>query len=357
MCQTSLRRYSTITCYNRRTKKSSRSSLPNPKKNSWVWGGGGLPRKPQAIARLPGPEDEMNSALRGLRRGPKVYVDDMLGRLLLQNSSCLRNMTHWSPVFVGLALLVQVHFALGLRPEQFQKVVEEATAKTVEPGNPTLYCCHDWDAKENKCCQQQCASSLDLPMWGEPGRGLVQGLASFLLRLAGLQVFWSRQEASAGCSILRFQLVSCLIDPVRFPMARLAAYVLACGLLIAGAMRPDASSVSQDQLLKMIQNLQGRVAVLEGQHGTKSRTSLCCSIHDENGEFDNYCTADAEASCGSTNTEKTFRVRVDNEFCAGEETCFPFNGRGVDHAGVDDVTFCQSMPDQILLHREGCPHA
>ena len=54
-----------------------------------------------------------------------------------------------------------------------------------------------------------------------------------------------RQEASAGCSILRFQLVSCLIDPVRFPMARLAAYVLACGLLIAGAMRPDASSVSQ----------------------------------------------------------------------------------------------------------------
>ena len=28
-------------------------------------------------------------------------------------------------------------------------------------------------------------------------------------------------------------------------MARLAAYVLACGLLIAGAMRPDASSVSQ----------------------------------------------------------------------------------------------------------------
>jgi len=100
-------------------------------------------------------------------------------------------------------------------------------------------------------------------------------------------------------------------------MARLAAYVLACGLLIAGAMRPDASSVSQDQLLKMIQNLQGRVAVLEGQHGTKSRTSLCCSIHDENGEFDNYCTADAEASCGSTNTENSFRARVDNEFCAG----------------------------------------
>ena len=54
-----------------------------------------------------------------------------------------------------------------------------------------------------------------------------------------------RQEASAGCSILRFQLVSCLIDPVRFPMARLAAYVLACGLLIAGAMRPDASSPTE----------------------------------------------------------------------------------------------------------------
>ena len=49
MCQTSLRRYSTITCYNRRTKKSSRSSLPNPKIHGF--GGGGA--STQAASHCP----------------------------------------------------------------------------------------------------------------------------------------------------------------------------------------------------------------------------------------------------------------------------------------------------------------
>eukprot|EP00437_Effrenium_voratum_P007904 CAMPEP_0181435090 /NCGR_PEP_ID=MMETSP1110-20121109/20153_1 /TAXON_ID=174948 /ORGANISM="Symbiodinium sp., Strain CCMP421" /LENGTH=198 /DNA_ID=CAMNT_0023558613 /DNA_START=60 /DNA_END=656 /DNA_ORIENTATION=+ len=73
-------------------------------------------------------------------------------------------MTHWSPAFVGLSLLAQVHFAFCLRPEQFQKAVEEASAKTVEPDKPTLYCCHDWVAKKNKCYPHNCPSANDLPL-------------------------------------------------------------------------------------------------------------------------------------------------------------------------------------------------
>ena len=65
---------------------------------------------------------------------------------------------------MGLSLLAQVHFASCLRPEQFQKAVEEASAKTVEPDTPTLYCCHDWVAKENKCYPHDCPSANDLPL-------------------------------------------------------------------------------------------------------------------------------------------------------------------------------------------------
>ncbi|CAE7604199.1 unnamed protein product, partial [Symbiodinium sp. CCMP2456] len=72
-------------------------------------------------------------------------------------------------------------------------------------------------------------------------------------------------------------------------MARLAAAVLACGLLFAGAVREDALRLQKDsdELLKMIRDLQGRVSALEGQRGSESK-SRCCSMF-TGGEVVGYC--------------------------------------------------------------------
>mmetsp|Transcript_130395 Transcript_130395/g.309395 ORF Transcript_130395/g.309395 Transcript_130395/m.309395 type:complete len:114 (+) Transcript_130395:48-389(+) len=106
-------------------------------------------------------------------------------------------------------------------------------------------------------------------------------------------------------------------------MARLAAAVLACGLFFAGAVREDAarlqqedSDMSQDQLLKMIRDLQGRVSALEGQRGSESKSSRCCSKTTNDGKMVGYCLmSDGEAGCLSTNTESSTRATVSDEFC------------------------------------------
>ena len=45
----------------------------------------------------------------------------------------------------------------------------------------------------------------------------------------------------------------------------------------------------QDQLLKMIRDLQGRVSALEGQRGSGSKSSRCCSMTTDEGEDAGYC--------------------------------------------------------------------
>ncbi|CAE7943405.1 NLP2 [Symbiodinium necroappetens] len=59
--------------------------------------------------------------------------------------------------------------------------------------------------------------------------------------------------------------------------------------------------MSQDQLLKMIRDLQGRVSALEGQRGSESKASRCCSKTTDKGKDDGYCfMADGEAATAVT---------------------------------------------------------
>mmetsp|Transcript_141750 Transcript_141750/g.200770 ORF Transcript_141750/g.200770 Transcript_141750/m.200770 type:complete len:110 (+) Transcript_141750:69-398(+) len=109
-------------------------------------------------------------------------------------------------------------------------------------------------------------------------------------------------------------------------MARLAAAVLACGLLLAGAVREDLSrlqnEVSQEQLLKMVRDLQGRVASLEGNQGSASKSDKCCSIENSNHEHLGYCKmAKPLDGCSSTNKYNSYRVYADDDMCLGAATC------------------------------------
>lgn len=100
-------------------------------------------------------------------------------------------------------------------------------------------------------------------------------------------------------------------------MARLAAVVACCVLTLAGAVRPSAEASNSD-LLQMIQDLQGRVADLEGR-----KTTLCCMMwNDKKGKEVKKCTT-SKASCGDHTSGDTyiFSHVADSECTANTAKC------------------------------------